>query len=138
MDLVLEMGRLLELVERHEERQLQEQREARGQRVDLVLLVEAHDLLLLALLVLLVALLDPLHLRRQPLERLHRADLLEGQRQDREPYHDRQADDRHPPSEPQLVVEELQDSLVDVNQGLNELPDGDWDEVHRAGLVRNS
>src|SRR5437763_10416078 len=138
VDLVLEVRRLLELVQRDEERQLQQQREAGRQRVDLVLLVEGHDLLLLALLVVLVALLDPLHLRRQSLQRLHRAHLLEGERQNRQPDHHCQADDRHAPAESEVVVEELEDRLVEVDQRLEELPDCERDEAHRAALTRNS
>ena len=45
---------LQEVEEADEERHLREQRQARGERIDLVLRVELHDLLLLALLVVLV------------------------------------------------------------------------------------
>ena len=96
-----------------------------------MLLVEGHDLLLLALLVVLVALLDPLHLRRQSLQRLHRAHLLEGEREDRQPHDDREADDREPPAEPHCVVPELDDRVVDVDQGLEDVRDYE----HRSGRV---
>ena len=51
------------------------------ERIDVVLLVELHHLLLLALLVLLVLGLDRLHLRRQLLHPLHRAELFDRQRE---------------------------------------------------------
>ena len=68
------------VVERDEDRQLQEHRQARGSRVDLVLPVELHQLLVLLLLVVLVLLLDLLHLRRVAPAGLHRVDLLDRQR----------------------------------------------------------
>ena len=59
-------------VEGEEDRQLEQQREAGGQRIDLVLAVEPHHRLLLTLLVVLVLLLDRLELRLQGLHRPHR------------------------------------------------------------------
>ena len=50
----LEAVALEHVVERDEDRDLEDQRQARGQRIDLVLLVELHHLLLLTLLVVLV------------------------------------------------------------------------------------
>ena len=57
------------------------QREARGERIDLVLPVEAHHLLVEALSVVLVLLLQALDLRLHLREPLHAVELLEGQRQ---------------------------------------------------------
>ena len=51
--------------QRDEDRQLEQQRQAGGERVDLVLLVELHHLLLVTLLVVLVLLLELLDLRRE-------------------------------------------------------------------------
>ena len=58
-----------------------EQREAAGQRVDLVLLVELQQLLVLLRLVVLVLLLDLLDLGLHPLHLDHRPRLLRGQRE---------------------------------------------------------
>ena len=51
-------------VERKEDRHLQKHGKAACRRIDLVLLIEAHDLLLLFHLIVFVALLNALHLRR--------------------------------------------------------------------------
>src|SRR5204863_464025 len=69
-----------DVVERDEDRDLNEKRQARGRRIDLVLFVEAHDFLVHARAVLLVLLLDRLQLGRVSLEMLHRAELLDGER----------------------------------------------------------
>ena len=83
-----------------------DQRQARPERVDLVLLVELHHLLVVALLVVLVLLLELLDLRRELLQRLHRLELLERQRDQQRAHRDRQRDDRHAPARPDGVVEE--------------------------------
>ena len=70
------------LVEREEHRDLQQDRQAAGERIDLLVLVELHHLLLLALLVVLVAFLDALHLRLQLLHLRHRLVLLVGEREE--------------------------------------------------------
>src|SRR3954454_9606997 len=106
MQLVLELLAPLEIEERHEERELEDEREAGAQRIEVVLLVELHELLLHPLLVFLVALLDLLHLWLEQLERLHRADLLEGQRQDQKADHARESDYRPAPAQADVVVEE--------------------------------
>ena len=67
-------------VERDEDRELRDQRQARRGRVDVVLLVELHHLLVQLLPVALVLPLDLLHLRRVLLQRLHRVDLPDRQR----------------------------------------------------------
>ena len=72
-DLVLEVAQHEE--ERDEDRDLEDDRQARRGRVDLVLPVELHQLFVLPLPVVLPALLDLLHLRRVRLEVLHRVDL---------------------------------------------------------------
>ena len=64
------------LVERIENRDLQQDRKAARGRIDLFLLVQLQDLLLLALLVVLKALLDGLHLRLELSHRGHRLELL--------------------------------------------------------------
>src|SRR3954471_4033567 len=109
------------LVEPDEERDLEDQRQTRAQRIDLVLFVELHHRLLLALLVVLVALLDLLHLRLQPLKCLHRAHLLEGERQDQHPDDHRQPDDRSAPAQADVVVPEPQHGLIDVDQRLEDV-----------------
>ena len=60
VDLGLELVASQQLEEREEDRELEQQRQAGGERVDLVLLVEVHHLPLLALAVVLVLLLDRL------------------------------------------------------------------------------
>jgi hypothetical protein len=107
--------------ERDEERDLQDQREARPERVDLLALVEGHDLLVHALAVALVTLLDPLDLRLQQLEPLHGLHALERQRQDHDPDREGQEDDRHSPGPlevPDQVVPELEDRVASVDQRL--------------------
>ncbi len=89
--------------------------------MDVVLLVELHHLLLLALLVVLVLGLDRLHLRRQLLHALHRAELLDGQREQDRAHAHRQQHDRPAPGHPDAVVEERQDRLEDVDQRLEDV-----------------
>ena len=112
VDLALEPAQDVE--ERDEDRDLEEERQARGGRVDLVLLVEAHDLFLLALLVGLVLLLERLELRREHLEPLHRVDLLDGERHHHHPHHQREDDDRERPRETARRVQPLEDVREDV------------------------
>jgi hypothetical protein len=100
-----------------EDRQLQEQGNAGGERVDLVLAVEPHHLLLHALAIVLVLLLDLLHLRLQRLQRPHPLQLPVGERQDRGAGDDGEQDDRHPPAESK-IVEEVEDGVGDVDQRL--------------------
>ena len=136
---VRELVAAQQVEERHEDRQLEEQRHAGGERVDLVLLVERHHLPLLALAVVLVLLLDLLDLRLVRLQRAHRADLLQRQRQDRQPGDDRQQDDRDPPADPDVVVEEGEDRVGDVDQRLEDALDaGDGEHQAVASVVRGS
>ena len=67
-------------VERDEDGELDEERQAGSGRVDVVVPVELHELFVALLLVVLEALLDRLHLRHVRLHRLHRVDLLDGER----------------------------------------------------------
>ena len=83
-DLVLEVAQDEE--ERDEDRDLEDDRQARGGRVDLVLAVELHQLFVLLLPVVLLLLLDLLHLRRVRLEVLHRVDLPHRDRHEQEPH----------------------------------------------------
>ena len=121
--LLLELIAVQELVEREEDRQLENQRNAGGERVDLVLLVERDHLPLLALLVVLVALLDRLDLRRIRLQRAHRADLGDRKRQDHEPRRERERDDRKAPAQADVVVEEGDDRVGEVDQRLEDVRD---------------
>ena len=83
------------LVERVEDRDLEQDRQAAGGRIDLLRLVELQDFLLLALLVVLEALLDRLHLRLNLAHRGHRLELLLRDREHDRADDQRQADDRH-------------------------------------------
>ena len=115
---VLLQVRAQHVEQRDEHGQLQNQRQAGRQRVDFVLLVELHQLLLLALFVVLVALFDLLHLGRQPLHLLHRLQLAVGQRNQHRPDQHRQEHDRQPPAAPhQVVVDEHHDPFEEADQG---------------------
>ena len=90
-------------------------RQARGGRVDLVLPVELHQLLVLPLPVVLPALLDLLHLRRVRLEVLHRVDLAHRDRHEQDPHARRRARrSTRPRGRPDRVVEPLEDGREDV------------------------
>ena len=93
-------------VERQEDRELEHQRQAPAQRVDLVLLVELHHLFVELLAVpTLVLGLEGLDLRLQLLHLLHRARLLDRQRQHHQPDGCGQQDDGD--EEVEELVEEL-------------------------------
>ena len=109
------------VIERQEHRELRDHRQAGGEGVDLVLPVEAHHLLVEALLVVLVLVLERLDLRLESRHRLHRLELLERQRQQRRADEQRQRDDRRAPADPDVVVEELEDPLEDIDQGLEDV-----------------
>ena len=111
--------------ERDEDRQLRQQRHAGGEGVDFVLFVERHHLLLHALFVVFVLRLDLLDLRLQRLHRAHPFQLFVGERDQQGAGDDRQGDDRHPPAEADVVVEELEDRVGDVDQRLQDVGDGD-------------
>ena len=82
------------LVEREEHRDLEEDRQAPGQRVHALFLVELHDLLLLERLVVLVALLDGLHLGLERAHGRHRGELALGDREHDAAHQQGQQDDR--------------------------------------------
>src|SRR3546814_2084046 len=73
---------------------LEQRRQAARDRIDLLALVELHDLLLLARLVVLVALLDRLHLGLERAHRRHRGELFLRDREHEPADRDRQQDDR--------------------------------------------
>ena len=113
-------------VEREEDRNLRQQREAGRGRVDLILAVELHQLFLLALLVGLVLLLDLLHLRHVALHRLHRVDLPDGQRHEADADDDRERDDRPSPRQPDRAVqpvEHVAKQVLDRREGAEEDPE---------------
>ena len=82
------------LVQRDEDRHLGQERQATPERVDLVLLVELHQLFVELLLVVLVLRLQLLHLGLRPLHGDHRLRLLGGEREEDQPHHDGEHDDR--------------------------------------------
>ncbi len=84
-DVLLQVG-AQHVEQRDEHRELQQQRQARCQRIDFVLLVEFHQLLLLALFVLLVLLFQRVDLRSEALHLLHRLQLPESQRHEHRPH----------------------------------------------------
>ena len=128
LELSSELVPLQQEEEGHEHRQLQHEREARGERVHLVLLVELHRLLLQALLVVLVLGLDLLDLRLESAQRVHRADLLDRQRQDQEPHDHRERHDRPSPAEAGVVVQPLDHPVGRVDQRLEDVRER---KVHR-------
>ena len=111
-DLLLEVAEDEE--ERDEDRDLEDDRKAGGVRVDLVLLVELHELFRLPLTVRLVALLDRLHLGRVDLQALHRVDLPDRDRDEEDAHDHGQRDDRPRPREPGRLVEPREDLGEDV------------------------
>jgi hypothetical protein len=115
-------------VQRDEDRELREKRQARGSRVDAVLLVELHQLLLLLPLVGLVLLLDLLHLRRVPLEVLHRVDLLDRERDEDHPDDHRQRDDRPGPGQADRAMDPVEDVPEEVLERAEDA--GDRPEAH--------
>ena len=70
-----------------EDRHLRHQRQARGHRIDLVLLVELHHLFVELLAVALVLVLQLAHLRRQPLHLEHALGALQVERGDQQHHH---------------------------------------------------
>ena len=120
------------VVERQEDRQLRDHRETGRERVDLVLPVELHRLLLESLRVVLVLRLQHLHLRRELLQPDHRLRRLVGDRQQDRPHQQRQEHDRPSPSEPDRVVEEPEDRLEEVDQRLQDVRE---DGRHGVGIV---
>ena len=84
-------------VQGDEHRQLQHERQARRERIDPMLLVELHRLLLELAAVALVLLLQLLELGLDGLHGLRRGELLPGEREQHQPHDDREADDREAP-----------------------------------------
>jgi hypothetical protein len=82
--------------------------------VDVVVLVELHQLLVHLLPVALVLPLDLLHLRRMRLQVLHRVDLADDERDEADPDEDRQRHDRPAPRQADAVVEEVEEVPEDV------------------------
>ena len=127
---------LQRVVEGDEDRKLHEHRQAGGGRVDLVLPVELHQLLVLLLLVLLVLLLDLLHLRRVALQVLHRVDLLHRQRDERHPDDHGQGHDRPGPREADAEVQPVERVPRRVLERRQRRRDEEAEQpVHRAVLV---
>ena len=77
---------LEDVEEGDEDRQLREQRDAGGERVDFVVFVEAHHFLLHALFVVFELLFDLLELRLQGLHRPHPFQLFVGERDQQGPH----------------------------------------------------
>ena len=102
-----------------EERHLRDERQAGRERVDLVVRVELHDFLLLALLVALVLVLELLELGRHAHHRLHRLELLDRQRREERTHDDRQQDDRRSPADADGVVEEQQHRVQEIDDPLD-------------------
>ena len=127
--MVLEAVPAEDPVQGKEDGHLKDERQAGGKRVDFVLLVEAHHLLLHALFVVLEFLLDLLHLRLQCLQGAHALDLFVGEGDQHQPHHHREGDDRRAPAEARLVVEELQDRFSYV---LDRLQDAGKRDHERA------
>jgi hypothetical protein len=116
---------LKDVEEGDEDGQLGEERDAGGKGVDLVLLVEAHHLLLHALFVVFVFGLDLFDLRLQDLQRTHPFELFVGQRDQQRAGRDSESDDRAAPGEADGVVEEDEDFVGDVDEELRGELDGD-------------
>ena len=82
------------LVQREEHRNLDEDRQTACQRIDLLVLVERHQLLLLAHLIVFIALANPLHVGLKLLHLRHRLVGLVGEREERQLDDDRDRQDR--------------------------------------------
>ena len=103
------------LVQRVEDRDLDQRRQAARERIDLLRLVQRHDLLLLALLVVLVAFLDRLHLGLDRTHRGHAAKLALRDREDEQTDRQRQQDDRDAEiaHQTEQQIEIIEDRLLD-------------------------
>src|SRR5512133_2167526 len=111
------------VVETDEDRELRQQRQARRRRVDVLLLVELHQLFVELLAVALVLALDLLHLRRIRLHVLHRMDLLDRQRHEQHPYEHGQSADRPRPRQAERV-EAVEDVPKEVFERLQQVDEG--------------
>jgi hypothetical protein len=100
--------------ERDEDRELREQRQAGRGRVDVVLAVELHQLLVHLVAVALVLPLNLLHLRRVRLQVLHRMDLPDDEGDEHDADEDRERHDRPRPRQANAVVEEVQDRPEEI------------------------
>ncbi len=133
-DVLLQVGPQ-HVEQRHEDRELQQQRQAGRQRVDFVLLIELHQLLLLALFVFLVLFFERVYLRREPLHLLHRLQLAIGQRDQDGPDQDRQADDRQAPAAAHnVVVDEHHDVFEQRDQGRERVLNHVCERDHLGGF----
>src|SRR5215216_4246346 len=119
-DVVPQVG-AQQVVQREEDRQLRQRRQDRPERVDPVLLVERQRLPLEALRVRAVLVAQLLDLWRELGHPVHRAQLLERQRQQQGADEHRERDDRETPAQPDVVVEDLEDRLEDVDQRLEDV-----------------
>ena len=104
-----------------------------AKRVDFVLFVEAHHFLLHALFVVFVFLLDLLDLRLQRLQRPHPFQLFVGERDQQRAGDDGEGDDRHPPAEAGVVVEELRGRALAMS--ISGCEDVGGEGHHRVGLA---
>src|SRR5918996_1860019 len=96
---------------------LKEEREAPAQRVDLVLLVQLHDLFVELLPVPLVLLLQRLDLGLDLLHLVHRSGLLQREGDQDDPNGQREKDDGHPVGR-DGIVEEREDLAEPLQDGL--------------------
>ena len=134
-DVLLEI-RAQHVEERDEHRELHHERQARCQRIDFVLLIEFHQLLLLALFVLLVLFFQRVYLRSEPLHLLHRLELPEGQRHEHRADQHGEAHDRQAPAPTHdVVVDEDHDVFEQRDQRREGVLDHVGDRWHAlAGL----
>jgi len=128
-DVVPQIGAQHE-VHREEDRQLRHRRQERPERVDPVLPVERHRLALKAPRVRAVFVAQLPDLRGELRHPVHRAQLLERQRQQQGADEHRERDDRETPSQPDAVVKELEDRLKDVHERLEDVGER---RLHRLG-----
>ena len=131
-DLVLEGAAAQQRVERDEDRDLEDQRQAGRERVDAVLLEERHLLALHALAVVLVLLLDLLHVRLERLHLAHPVHRLEREGQDDQPGEPGDQDDSDAPGEADVVVQPVEDVVEEVDQRLEDV----GFEEHDRGVLR--
>ena len=136
LDLLLELVALEQVEERDEDRDLQQQRQAGGERVDVVLLVHPHHLALQALAVVLVlSWISLICGESADSARIERICLTESGRI-RARVMKVRSDDRRAVDEAD-VVQEVQHRVGDVDQRLQDVGDEDSDELdHRPGTVR--
>ena len=108
-------GKQQHFIERIEDGNLEQDRRATRERIDLFGFVERHDFLLLARLVFLVAFLDCLHLRLNDAHGGHGRELFLGDGEHQATHRDGQQDDREPEiaGDAEQPVEIFEDRLFD-------------------------